>query len=684
MKKIDFSIITFLLIITVTNIYSQQSLEVKKLESPIKIDGILEDQWFEADSTINFTQLEPEKGVESSRKTIVRVAQFEENIFISFQCFINDKKEIATRIQRRDQLDNSDDIIAILLDTYNDKRTAQLFFVNPLGTLTDAKVTDDGKNLDFLWDTEWEARTSITNKYWVVEIMIPFKSIQYNPNSKIWGVNFGRVLRLNQETAWWQPVSEDFRISQGGTLTGIEPKSEKNHKLTLFPYVTGRYENSDITEVYDEFKGEVGGDIKYQYKSNIVANLTINPDFATVEGDKEQINLTPWELRFPEKRLFFQDGNEMFGTRISTFYSRRIGDMKYGGKMIGKAGKYQFNALFAKTEENKTINDPESWFNAFRLKRDFLKSSTIGFTYADKITDTSYIRSYSADYVLNLGETWKITGQFITSAPGDFKSHSAWFVRLAKENNIYHYHLRYSNFGNDFQDNVNQTGFIRDDDRHELDGDLTYKFWINKNIKYLYLAGYNNIYWSQDGELRSWYLTYKARFYLHNRFSFEAYYNNEFKLLDKEYYNHYYRGDIGYNTDESTFINASYRTGRNFDRDFDLWQINTKFQVFKKLTITYEFNYLNFSPDTTNESTTINVLGADYYFNKDIWVRVFTQRNSNIDKFYFYGLVGWRFKPPFGAAYLIVNTNEFDDVITRDHYQSQIVFLKLTYPISVF
>ncbi|MCK5637353.1 MAG: carbohydrate binding family 9 domain-containing protein, partial [Flavobacteriaceae bacterium] len=489
MKKIDFSIITFLLIITVTNIYSQQSLEVKKLESPIKIDGILEDQWFEADSTINFTQLEPEKGVESSRKTIVRVAQFEENIFISFQCFINDKKEIATRIQRRDQLDNSDDIIAILLDTYNDKRTAQLFFVNPLGTLTDAKVTDDGKNLDFLWDTEWEARTSITNKYWVVEIMIPFKSIQYNPNSKIWGVNFGRVLRLNQETAWWQPVSEDFRISQGGTLTGIEPKSEKNHKLTLFPYVTGRYENSDITEVYDEFKGEVGGDIKYQYKSNIVANLTINPDFATVEGDKEQINLTPWELRFPEKRLFFQDGNEMFGTRISTFYSRRIGDMKYGGKMIGKAGKYQFNALFAKTEENKTINDPESWFNAFRLKRDFLKSSTIGFTYADKITDTSYIRSYSADYVLNLGETWKITGQFITSAPGDFKSHSAWFVRLAKENNIYHYHLRYSNFGSNFQDNVNQTGFIRDDDRHELDGDLTYKFWINKNIKYLYLAG---------------------------------------------------------------------------------------------------------------------------------------------------------------------------------------------------
>ena len=684
MKKLDYSTIVIFLILSFSNIYSQQSLEVKKLVHPIKIDGLLEEQWFETDSTFNFIQLEPEKGVESSRKTIVRMAQFEKNLYISFQCFINDKKEIATRIQRRDQVDNSDDLIAILLDTYNDKRTAQLFFVNPLGTLTDAKVTDDGKKIDFLWDTEWEANTSITDNYWVVEIVIPFKSIQHDPNSKIWGVNFGRVIRLNQETAWWKPVSENFRISQGGTLTGIEPKSEKKHNLTLFPYGTGRYENSDLTGVHDEFKGEIGGDIKYQYKSNIVVNLTINPDFATVEGDKEQINLTPWELRFPEKRLFFQDGNEMFGTRISTFYSRRIGDMKYGGKMIGKAGKYQFNALFAKTKENKIIGDPESWFNAFRVKRDLLKSSTIGFTYADKITDTSYVRSYSADYVLNLGETWKLTGQFVTSAPGDFKSNSAWFVRFAKENNIYHYHIRYSNIGSDFQDNVNQTGFIQDDDRHEFDNDITYKFWINNKIKYLYLAGYNNIYWSQDGDLRSWYLTYKARLYLQNRFSFQAYYNNEYKLFEKKYYNHYYRGDIGYNTDESVFINVSYRTGRNFDRDFNLWQVNTRFQLFKKLTLTYEFNHLNFSPDLTSESTTINVLGADYFFNKDIWVRVFTQRNSNIDKFYFYGLVGWRFKPPFGAAYLIVNTNEFDDVMTRNHFQSQIVFLKLTYPISVF
>ncbi len=683
MKDFKCILLIFILLQSFSEIYAQQTYEVRTLVKPIEVDGFLEEQWFATDSISELIQLEPDKGDKSTRKTVIRMAQFEGNFFFSFKCYINPGEKISARIQQRDQLDDSEDIVAVMLDTYNDKRTSQLFLVNPIGTLTDSKVTDDGKEIDRLWDTEWDAKTSVTDNYWIVEIIIPFKSIQHAPNLSLWGANFGRVIRLNQETAWWAPVSENFRVSQGGTITGIQLDNEEKHKLTIFPYATARFSNSYLNGGEDEYKADAGLDIKYQYRSNIVTNLTVNPDFATVEGDKEQINLSPWELRFPEKRLFFQDGNEMFGTRIATFYSRRIGDMKYGGKAIGKTGKYQFNALFAKTKENEIIGDPESWFNAFRVKRDFLKSSTLGITYADKITDTSYVRSFSADYVLNLGETWKLTGQFVTSAPGDFKSHSAWFVRFAKENNIYHYHLRYTSIGSNFQENVNQTGFIRDDDRHELDSDISYKFWFNKQITYLNLAAYNNIFWSQEGELRSWYLTYKARIYLKNRFSFDASYNNEYKLLDKDYYNHYYRTEIGYNTDESVFINAGFRTGKNFDRDFNLWQINTKFQLFKKLTITYEFNHLQYQPDPTSQSTTINVLGADYYFNKNLWLRVFTQMNSVDNKFYFYGLVGWRFKPPFGAAYLIVNSDEFDDVLTREHLQTKIIFLKLTYPISI-
>ncbi|RLD20253.1 MAG: hypothetical protein DRI71_10635 [Bacteroidetes bacterium] len=664
--------------------YSQNNLSVVKLDKPIVIDGILEKDWFLADSVGNFIQIEPDKGNASTRNTIVRAAQYNEDLYLSFICFINENEQIAARIQRRDQLDASDDIISILLDTYNDKRTSLLFQVNALGTLTDAKVTDDGKQVDLLWDAEWQAKTSVTDTYWVVEVVIPYKSIQYKPRSTEWGINFGRVIRANQETSWWIPVTESYRVSQGGVFAGIQPEGKKKHNLTIFPYGTVRYENSDITEVYNKVKGDGGVDLIYKYSSNVIANVTINPDFATVEGDKEQINLTPWELRFPDKRLFFQDGNEMFGTRISTFYSRRIGDMQYGGKVIGKAGKYQFNGLFARTEENLEHGEPNAWFNAVRVKRDIFNSSILGLTYADKISDSVNVRSISMDYVLNLGKTWKLTGQFVSSMPGDFWSHSAWYVRFARENNIYHYHVRYSNTGSNFKDNVNETGFVRDDDRHEIDSDISYRFWINKKIKYLNLRGANNIFWSQQGVLRSWYLTYGARMYLENRFSLDSYYNNEYKLLDKEYYNYFYRVDIGYNTDEATYIKAAYRSGINFDRNFQLWQINTKFQVFKKLTITYEFNNLTYSPDPTNISTTINVLGADYFFTNDLWVRIFSQKNSVSDKFYFYGLFGWRFKPPFGAAYLIVNTDTFDDPLSLEQMHSQIVFLKLTYPLYIF
>ncbi|UCH14748.1 MAG: carbohydrate binding family 9 domain-containing protein, partial [Bacteroidales bacterium] len=604
-----------------------QNISVKSINNPVVIDGVIEKVWRETDSISTFIQLEPQKGVISTRRTVVRSAQYDKEIYFSFVCYKDLNHPVTARIQRRDQLSTSDDIVSILLDTYNDKRTALLFQVNAIGTLTDAKITNDGKNIDFLWDTEWEAKATVTDLSWIVEISIPFKSIQYNPGSSVWGANFGRIIRKNQETAWWMPVTESYRVSQSGTLSNILSGMTRKHKLRVFPYGSLRYENSDITGNYRELIGDAGLDIQYQYSSNFVGNLTVNPDFATVEGDKEQINLTPWELRFPDKRLFFQEGNEMFDTRINTFYSRRIGDIKFGGKMNGKISKYQFNALFANTMPDTDNNIPGAWFNAVRIKRDILDASTIGFTYSDKIIDTVSFHSLSLNYVLNLGKTWKLTGQFVGSTPGSIKSHSAWFVRFARENNNYHYHIRYTNIGNNFRDNVNETGFVVDDDRHEIDSDISYRFWFHNWLKYFFLSGKNNVFWSQTGTLRSWYLTYGSRVYLSNRFSVDVYYNDEYKLLDKDYYNHFYLARLGYNTDEASYINLGYRTGVNFDRDFHLLELQTRFQLINKLSVNYELNLIRYDPDTTFESTTINVLGLDYFFTKDLWIRLFVQNN---------------------------------------------------------
>jgi hypothetical protein len=336
------------------------------LDEAPTVDGHINTfEWLGADSIVQLIQLEPRQGQPASRQTVIYIGQFKKNLYFAFQCFTNGADEIVGKIQRRDRVDDSDDAIAVLLDTYYDKQNAYLFLVNPIGTLTDAKVTDDGKNIDFFWDTEWESQTQLNEHGWNVEISIPFDKIQYNPKADKWGVNFGRVIRENLETAWWTEVTENFRVSQSGIMTGVNPQGQRKSNMTFFPYATLRYEDSDITEVYEEVKVNGGADLLFNIGSNLVTNLTYNPDFATVEGDKEQINLTPWELRFPDKRLFFQDGNEMFRTRIQNFYSRRIGDMQFGGKAIGKIGKYQFNGLFARTEEttdlDTTVINPKAW-----------------------------------------------------------------------------------------------------------------------------------------------------------------------------------------------------------------------------------------------------------------------------------------------------------------------------------
>ena len=317
------------------------------------------------------------------------------------------------------------------------------------------------------------------------------------------------------------------------------------------------------------------------------------------------------------------------------------------------------------------------------LKFDFLKSSTIGLTFVDKSWSDGFTRSLSLDYLLNLGKLWKLTGQFVGSAPGDFWSHSAWFMRFAKENNKYHIHFRYTEIGENFRENVNQTGFVTDDDRREIDSDITYKWWIQNNtFEYIDFQSFNNAFWSlEKGNLRSWYFTDAVNFYFKNKINFEYAYNNEYKLFEKDFYNHRHAFSLGYNTDEWSHVSVGYSTGKNFDRDFNLYSGGARIKLFQNLSLSYSANFVEFSPDTENESTFINVLEANYNFTKDLWVKLFAQNNTKNENIYLYGLIGWRFKPPFGAVYLIYSHDEFGEetgIPNSDNF-----FVKLTYPITI-
>ena len=674
-------LIFYILALLSTSSAVAKEIKIQFIESKPVIDGHINSyEWPSADSASGFVQLEPDKGTSATEKTIVYAAQNETHLFFAFKCLQKEPSTIVANITARDQLQKSDDAIMVLLDTFHDRRSGFAFWLNPLGTQTDMRLNDDGRNTDRNWDTEWQAAAQITASGWTAEMAIPFSKIGYHDSAETWGINFARIIRNNFETSYWSGVmNQDYRVSQSGILTHLKlPARSRN--FTITPYTTLRYENSDVTGHSNEWFGDAGLDASYQVTPGIGAHATINPDFATVEGDQEQINLTRWELSFPEKRLFFLEGNELYSTRIKTFYSRRIGDIDFGGKVTGKINDYTISAIGVRTTSAPELDITAAWFSAFRLKRDILKSSTIGMTAVDVSRDDGYSRSVGVDMMLNPGKNWKITSQFVTSAPGLTMAHSAYFFRVAHESNLHHLHVRYSDTGAQFKDNVNQTGFIRDDDMKEIDSDLSYTFWPRSTVfKYIFLESKNNVFWNHQDVLRSWYSTQEARFYLLSKLSFEISYNDEFKLYEKKYYNNQYEIEVGYNTDEWAYIEGEYTWGYNFDRDFTLYGFNVRQRFMEKLALKYSLKKLDFSPDAENKSTFLNIVTVDYNFNRDMWLRLLAQTDDQDEQFYFYGQFGWRFFPPFSAIYLIYTTDQYSHLNYSRKMKNEILFVKLSY-----
>jgi len=698
----SFLLILLFLLVSDPMVFGQRDQSISSVRIPPVIDGLLSPgEWDTSAPASGFAQMEPEKGNPASESTEVYLGYDSLFLYIAFNCRQGKEHPVMANIQTRDQVITGDDAVTVLLDTYLDGRSAYGFAVNPLGTQTDFKITDDGRNINTEWDAEWDAAATRTIDGWSCEIAIPFRSIKYRAGEDAWGLNLGRRLVSNNEISWWSgTMSDNFRISQGGILTGIRPPL-KPKRLVIFPYASLRFENSDITGEHNKVKPDAGGDILFNISSNLSLNATINPDFASVEGDRVEIDLSGWEVNFPEKRLFFQEGNEMFAMRYEPFYSRRVGDINYGAKFTGKAGRYAMNFLNVRSMEDLEQGKPAAFYSVARVKSDIFKSSTLGAIFVDKSDfDTTFTRSFGLDWVMNPGERWKITGQLLGTCPGDFLKHSGGFIRVANETNKYHVHLRYTVLGENLADNMNQTGFLSDDDRHELDNDLSYTFWMNESfIKYIRVFIGNNAYWGIDGSLKGYAFRDYIKIYLQNRFSYRLYYSYRHQIRDTYdetrapvsigFNNHYVENELGFNTDASSNASLSYTNGMNFNRKMNILKGRLAVQPLPRLNLKYDIAWLDFEPDTIaypdirlEHSTLLNILTVDYYFTNNLWVRLFAQHNTYDERIYLYGQFGWRFKPPFGALYIIYAGNNYFDHSENKYYDHQTVFLKFTYPIS--
>jgi len=682
-QKAVFAMLLFFLFITAAG---QRTIEVLPVKTLPAVDGRYDD----IDSNLigyNFIQLEPQNGDSSLSQTKIIVKQNETAIYIGIAGF--QKVPVTAKIQVRDKFAQSDDGIFVLLGTFNDNRNGYCFALNPLGTQTDFRIMDDGRTIDYNWDTQWKSNAQIYDWGWFAEMEIPFKSIKFKNNQTNWQINFRRMVREQSEISYWaKRVTEEYKISSSGQLLNINPQATKN-TILLIPYGMGKVTTTNANWDKYIFESQLGGDILWQINSNLTSNIAVNPDFATVEADEDIIDLTKYEIQYPEKRVFFQEGNEMYQTRLKTFYSRRIGELAGAIKLTGKAGKTNINLINAFDKNSIDSSGHKPMYTAFRIKRDILKSSSLGFTATNKLIDNKMISTLSSDYVLNLGSLWKLTGQYVAAIDNWNMLRNAGYLRFAAENNFFHWHIRYSYIdGNGLKDIFNETGYINDDNRNEFDSDLSYKWWIKKPIfKYIAFNTANNIYWNDDfTKFMSWNINETVQFYFTNKFNIDLKYNNEYRYLSSDstdYYNHYYSATLGYNTEAYNNAKLIFTKGRSFGSDYFSFEAGLQLKVLNKLAIEIKPRYIQFSPETDTYNTAfINSISATYNFSNNLWIKVICQNNSSINRLYVYGLFGWRYKPPFGNLYFIINHIEYVD--SYGAFQNQYIgFLKLTYPITI-
>ena len=445
----------------------QATIRAIKLTAPLKLDGVLDEEVYAREKPFDgLIQVAPDFGQPATERSDIWVTYDEQNIYVTCRC--HDKAPpdqwIVNELRRDTGGLRNNEHFGVLFDTFYDRRSGFAFYTNPLGARADYSVVDEGgSNTD--WNPVWTSKTGRFDGGWTVEMAIPFKSLRYiaGPN-QVWGLQMRRSIRHKNEWDYLTPVPRIQagpqalnRVSSAGTLVGLDlPAAGKN--IEFKPYAVARSTTDKLRKppVNDAFTNEIGGDIKYAVTPNLTADLTLNTDFAQVEIDEQQVNLTRFSLFLPEKRDFFLEGRGIFdfgrggsgafgggggggggSDTPSLFYSRRIGlnsgaviPINEGGRLTGKLGPWAIGIMNIQTANDPTSATKATNFSVVRLKRDVLQRSSIGMMATNRSVATAGIGSNSAygvdgafllSQALTVGTYWAQTST--TGVRGDNQSY---------------------------------------------------------------------------------------------------------------------------------------------------------------------------------------------------------------------------------------------------------------------
>lgn len=477
---------------------ADRRLMAVRATGPIKVDGVLEESdWSRAPVADGFVQNEPREGDPASEQTEVRVLFDNQSLYVGVKAFDREPDRILVTDLRKDfaggiaNAGTDTDLFELVLDTFADKRNGYQFVVNPAGARADAQIANEGRETNWSWDGVWTAQTRIGEDGWSAEIAIPFKTLRLaNGTSQAWGINFHRRLRRRNEDSYWSPLPRIFtlsRVSMAGRLEGLQTvRSGKD--LRIKPYVLTSYGTSATAASKKD--GDGGFDVKYGITTGLTLDVTARTDFAQVEADEQQINLSRFSLFFPEKRDFFLENSGVFGFGVAQtqasagggggggrqdsaarndvilFYSRRIGlssafeaiPIAAGSRLTGRVGRFSVGAL--NIQQRRFGNTPGTNFTALRLRRDVLRNSDVGVMVLNKDeAGARYNRVVGLDgnfrFFQNLNANANITKTFSRATSLPTRGTDTMFnAKSTYRGRVWEFRGSYADIGERFQDEM--------------------------------------------------------------------------------------------------------------------------------------------------------------------------------------------------------------------------------------
>ena len=468
-------------------------------EAPV-IDGKVDDDvWHNAEVITDFIQAEPFEGRPATEKTEVRIVYDNRNVYLGVICFDSNPSQIIVTDARRDASLNDTDSFRVIFDTYRDRQNGFVFGTNPAGLEHDGQVTNEGEGggggggrpggqrraqsgagagYNLNWDTSFTVATDIGDYGWSAEFAIPLRTLRYaSGKPQTWGLNFQRNIRRKREEVFWSPVSRVFnlyRLSSAGELHGLELETPRNFKVT--PYLLGAANREFEIQDSADLDGEWGVDAKFGVTPALNLDVTYNTDFAQVEVDTQQVNLTRFNLFFPEKRPFFLENAGYFQMgapqSVELFFSRRIGigpegvvvPIRAGARLSGKAGGYNVGFLNMQTEDLPGIAHANNYTVA-SVSREFPNRSSLGALFVNRLGtgelagDDNWNRTFGVDGKLGFGQDFTVTGFAAkTQTPNLDGSDHSYRGRAEFQNKDLRAWLGYTEVGENFNPEV---GFLR-------------------------------------------------------------------------------------------------------------------------------------------------------------------------------------------------------------------------------